>query len=141
MEKQIIRIQTNILKPINQVWEKWTKPEHIVNWNFANDDWHCPSAENDLRVGGTFVYQMAAKDGSFSFGFGGTYDIVQPNTLISYTLGDGRKVSTQFLAVNYKETAIITDFEAESENPADMQQAGWQAILDNFRKYSEKSSQ
>jgi uncharacterized protein YndB with AHSA1/START domain len=90
--KTIITVENTINAPVEKVWEYWTKPEHIIKWNDASDDWHTPRAENDLRVGGSFVYRMEAKDGSFGFDFGGIYDAVTPGKYIEYTIDDGRKV-------------------------------------------------
>jgi uncharacterized protein YndB with AHSA1/START domain len=136
MENKNITIQTIINAPIEKAWQYWTSPEHITQWNNASDDWHTPRAENDLQIGGKFTTRMEAKDGSFGFDFGGVYDDVKTNELISYTLGDGRKVSITFSG-NENETTVTETFEIEEENPADMQRAGWQAILDNFKKYTE----
>lgn len=132
----VINISTEINASVSKVWEYFTKPEHITQWNFAIDTWHCPKAENDLRVGGKFSSTMAAKDGSFSFEFGGVYDEVETNKKISYTMGDGRKVTTLFEEKDGK-TTIITNFEAESQNSLEMQKGGWQAILENFKKHTE----
>ncbi|MCD9021427.1 SRPBCC family protein [Cohnella silvisoli] len=133
-----ITVETTIHKAVAEVWNYWTEPQHITQWAFASDDWHAPKAENDLRVGGEFVTRMEAKDGSFGFEFGGVYDEVRINEFISYTMGDGRKVAITFVSQG-NDTKVIETFDAESTNPVDMQQAGWQAILDNFKKYSEAS--
>ena len=135
-QEKPITITTTIKAPMAKVWKYWTLPEHITKWNHASDDWHSPFAENDLRPGGKFLSRMEAKDGSFGFDFGGVYDEVKNHSLISYTLGDGRKVSTHFSSAG-AETKVVTIFEPESTNPIEMQQGGWQAILDNFRKYTE----
>ena len=137
-EKTIITIENTINAPVEKVWENWTKPEHIVRWNNASDDWHTTRAENDLRVGGSFLSRMEAKDGSFGFDFGGVYDAVTTNDYIEYTLGDGRKVQTTFTPQGNK-TNIVVNFEAETTNSVEMQRGGWQAILDNFKKYTEAS--
>lgn len=108
-----------------------------MQWNNASDDWHTPHAENDLRVGGKFLSRMEAKDGSFGFDFGGIYSEVKPFEKIKYGLEDGREVETTF-AKNGENTEITTTFDAENENPIEMQQNGWQAILNNFKKYVEK---
>ncbi len=134
--KPLITIEATIHAPVEKVWKLWTGPEHIVKWNNASDDWHTTKAENDLRPGGKFISRMEAKDGSFGFDFGGVYDEVITNKLISYTLGDGRKVKVDFIS-NNNETKVITIFEAESQNPVEMQRGGWQAILNNFKKYTE----
>lgn len=134
--KTVITIETTVNAPIEKVWEYWGKPEHITKWNNASDDWHTPHAENDLRKGGKFSSRMEAKDGSFGFDFGGIYDEVRKNEYIEYTLGDGRKVKVNFTA-NGNETKVTECFEIEGQNPAEMQRAGWQAILDNFKKYTE----
>src|SRR5436190_3305443 len=91
-----ITIETTVKAPVEKVWSFWTKPEHITKWNNASDDWHTPFAENDLRVGGRFLSRMEAKDGSFGFDFTGVYTEVKTNQLISYTIGDGRKVKVTF---------------------------------------------
>ncbi len=132
----IISTQTTINQPIAKVWECWTKPEHIVHWNFASADWHCPTAENDFRTGGKFNYQMAARDGSFSFDFWGIYSEIKEFKSIYSTLGDGRKMWIDFRE-DGAATHIDERFEAETENTVELQQMGWQAILDNFKKYCE----
>ncbi len=137
-EKPEITVETTVKAPVEKVWQYWTTPEHITHWNNASDDWHTPQAENDLQVGGKFKYRMEAKDGSVGFDFGATYDDVQPNQRLAYTLDDGRKVEVTF-AGNEAETKVVEIFEAESTHPVDMQQAGWQSILDNFRKYTESN--
>ncbi|MFC5649531.1 SRPBCC family protein [Paenibacillus solisilvae] len=131
-----ITVETTVHTPVGEVWNYWTEPQHITKWCYASDDWHAPNAENDLRVGGRFVTRMEAKDGSFGFDFGGVYDEVRINEFISYTIGDGRKVSITFISQE-NDTKVIETFEAETTNPIEMQKAGFQAILDNFKKYSE----
>lgn len=133
----IITIETVVNAPIEKIWEAWTKPEHITQWSSASDDWHTPWAKNDLRAGGSFSSRMEAKDGSMGFEFGGIYDVVTTNEYIEYTMGDGRKVKTTFTA-DGNSTKVVESFDAEQENPVEMQQAGWQAILDNFKKYTEQ---
>lgn len=131
-----ITIETTVNSDIDTVWNIWTAPEHIKHWNNASPDWHTPKAENDLRKGGKFSSRMEAKDGSLGFDFGGTYNEVVPNKRIKYTLEDGRKVDIAFAKANNRVT-ITEIFEPESQNPVDMQQQGWQAILNNFKKYVE----
>jgi uncharacterized protein YndB with AHSA1/START domain len=131
-----ITIETTVNAPVEKVWKSWSEPEHITKWCAASDDWHVPKAENDLRTGGTFSTRMEAKDGSFGFDFGGIYDDVKKNELIEYTIGDGRKVQVIFSPSGDK-TKIVETFEAEATNPVEMQRGGWQAILDNFKKYTE----
>ena len=137
MEKGImLTVEATINAPVAKVWEYWTAPEHITQWCFASDDWHAPKATNDVRVGGDFSTTMAAKDGSFSFDFGGTYTEVKNNEVIGYTMGDGR-VARILFKDNGNTTDIVETFEAETENPVEMQQGGWQAILNNFKKHVE----
>jgi uncharacterized protein YndB with AHSA1/START domain len=133
-----ITVETTILAPIEVVWQYFTDPEHVKNWNYASPDWHTPKAENDLVVGGKFSYVMAAKDGSFSFDFWGIYDVIKENELLNYTLGDNRKVSVEFLSIG-DDSKIIETFEAETENSLELQKTGWQAILNNFKKYVEEN--
>lgn len=135
--KQPITIQTVINAPLEKVWECWTTPAHIIKWNAASEDWHTPRAENDLRVGGTFTSRMEAKDGSVGFDFGGTYENVQQNALIAYTMSDGRKVKVTFEQHNDGGTTVLETFDPEATNSIEMQRAGWQSILDNFKKYAE----
>jgi uncharacterized protein YndB with AHSA1/START domain len=137
-DKTKITVESTINAPVEKVWKLWTLPEHITKWNYASDDWHTPKAENDLRVGGKFLSRMEAKDGSFGFDFGGVYDEVKTNELIAYTIGDGRKVKVIF--TNQGNTTKVTEtFEAESQNSIEMQKNGWQAILNNFKKYAESN--
>ncbi len=136
MERKKIHISTLIDAPVAQVWEAYNNPEDITQWNQASPDWHCPSSENDLRVGGTFKNKMAAKDGSFAFDFEGTYTAVALQQSLSYVLGDERTATVNFEDKNGK-TQIDVDFDAESTNPEDMQREGWQAILNSFKQYVE----
>ncbi|MBP9083573.1 MAG: SRPBCC family protein [Bacteroidia bacterium] len=136
-DKKIITVSAIVNAPIQKVWDYWTNPNHITGWNFASDDWHAPSAQNDLKVGGKFNSRMEAKDGSFGFDFEGVYDQVIPEKFIEYTLGDSRKVKIKFTS-DGNTTTIEESFEAESENPLEMQQTGWQMILNNFKRYTEK---
>lgn len=110
-----------------------------MKWNFASDDWETTRAENDVRVGGRFKMAMCAKDGSVGFDFTGTHTVVVPNERLEYTMDDGRKVIVEFQKMG-EETKVIETFQPEQENPEDMQRSGWQAILDNFKKYAESVS-
>ena len=137
-KKTVLTVKTTVNAPVAKVWDCWTRPEHITKWNNASPDWHTPRAENDLRTGGSFSSRMEAKDGSMGFDFGGVYDEVKNHELIAYTLGDGRKVSIVFSA-NANTTTVTENFEAEDTNPLEMQQGGWQSIMDNFKQYTESS--
>ena len=134
--KEPITIEATVKAPVEKVWKYWIMPEHITKWNSPSEDWHTPSAENDVRVGGKFSSRMEAKDGSFGFDFGGVYDDVKTNELIAYTIGDGRKVKVTF-STNGNETKVVETFDPENINPIEMQRGGWQAILNNFKKYTE----
>jgi uncharacterized protein YndB with AHSA1/START domain len=131
-----ITVETTINAPVAKVWEQFTAPEHITQWCQASDDWHAPFAENDVREGGSFKTTMAAKDGSFSFDFGGIYSEVKENALLDYNMGDGRNVRVVFSSEG-DSTTLTETFDPESTNPIEMQRGGWQAILDNFKKYVE----
>lgn len=131
-------IEAEVAAPPSKVWSYWTEPKHITQWNFASPDWGCPSASNDLKVGGKYSARMEAKDESFGFDFEAIYDEIVTNKKIVYTMMDNRKVSTTFEEVGNR-TRITTTFAAEKENPVEMQKAGWQAILDNFKRYTEKN--
>ncbi|MBI3259014.1 MAG: SRPBCC family protein [Ignavibacteriae bacterium] len=135
-DKPKITIEAHIDAPIEKVWDYWNSPKHITQWCNASDDWHAPHAENDLKIGGEFSTRMEAKDGSFGFDFGGVYDDVITNKHIAYTMGDSRKVDITF-STHGNRTHIVETFEAESTNPIEMQRDGWQAILNNFKKYTE----
>jgi len=135
-KNKTITIKTIIEATIEQVWIYWTTPEHIKKWNNASDDWHTPKVDNDLKKGGRFVYRMEAKDGSFGFDFGGTYTKIVPEKHLAYRLDDERKAIIDFEEKDDKVT-ITETFDTEDQNPIDMQKQGWQAILDNFKKYTE----
>lgn len=131
-----ITVQTTVRAPMARVWEYWNKPEHITGWAFASDDWEAPAADNDLRVGGTFKTTMAAKDRSESFDFTGAYTAVKEHELIEYDMDDGRHVKVEFK--DAPDGVRVTEtFDPEEENPEEMQRGGWQAILDNFKRYAE----
>jgi uncharacterized protein YndB with AHSA1/START domain len=131
-----ITVQNTVNAPVEKVWQCWTGPGHITQWNNASDDWHTPYAENDIRVGGKFLARMEAKDGSFGFDFSGTYEELKINELIVYRIADGREVKITFTPQG-NATKVVETFEAEGTNPIEMQRGGWQAILDNFKKYTE----
>lgn len=139
MSKTKITIEATVNAPVQTVWKMWSNPEDIIKWNSPSEDWHTPRAENDLREGGKFSSRMEAKDGSFGFDFFGIYDMVEENKTIAYTLGDDRKVEIRFSEEN-GQTKVVEIFEAEDVNPVDMQQAGWQAILNCFKKYVESNA-
>ncbi len=134
-----ITVETIVNAPVAKVWTLWTEPEHIMNWNSASPDWHTPSATNDLREGGSFTSRMEAKDGSFGFDFGGTYTKVLEHEHIAYAMSDGRTVTVTFAEIGGK-TFVSETFDPETENPPEMQRAGWQSILDNFKKYAEEQA-
>jgi uncharacterized protein YndB with AHSA1/START domain len=136
MNENVITIEANISAPINVVWDCWVEPKHIIQWNFASDDWHCPSATNDVRVGGHCKSRMEAKDQSFGFDLEYVYNEVEEHKLLSYTLLDGRKVKTTF-TIEGNNTRVVTVFEPETTNPAEMQKAGWGQILNSFKRHTE----
>jgi uncharacterized protein YndB with AHSA1/START domain len=132
-----ITVQTIVNSPMTKVWEYWNKPDHIMKWAFASDDWEAPESENDLRVGGNFKTVMAAKDKSTSFDFEGTYTEVKEHELIEYDFGN-RHVKIEFIQL-LEGVKIIETFDPENENSEELQRNGWQAILDNFKKYIESN--
>lgn len=134
---QKLTVTTEINKPIREVWNYFNNPEHITQWNFAHESWECPSAKNNLTIDGKLEVRMQAKDGSFGFDFVGIYDEVIENDLIRYHMEDGRKVEILFEQLSADKTKVTENFDPENENPLEMQHQGWQAILDNFKKYSE----
>ena len=133
-----ITVEATINAPVEKVWKYWTAPDHITKWCSASDDWHAPYAENDARTGGKFKTRMEAKDGSMGFDFEGVYSDVEPNNVMQYEMGDGRRVKVVFSDLGGT-TKVTETFEPENTNPIEMQQGGWQAILDNFRKYTEEN--
>ena len=133
-----LTVTSTVNAPVEKVWELWTQPQHITQWNNASEDWHSPTAVNDLRPNGKFNIRMEAKDKSFGFDFEGSYDDIKNHELIEYTIADGRKVIVTF-EPNDNKTIVTESFEAEEMNPKEMQQGGWQAILDNFKKYAESN--
>lgn len=135
-ESNALTVSTSVNASIEKVWEYWTDPQHVTQWNQASDDWHCPRGENDLRVAGKFSYRMEAKDGSFGFDFGGVYTSIESHRIIEYTMDDGRKVKVNF-AADGGATKVTESFDAESTHSIEMQRNGWQAILNNFKKYAE----
>lgn len=137
VQNKKITVEATAKAPIEKVWRTWNTPADIIQWNTPDPSWHTPSSENDLNVGGKFKHRMEAKDGSFGFDFEGIYDKVELHKEISYNMADGRNATTLFTEENGK-TTIQTTFDPENENPVEMQQQGWQAILNNFVKYVEK---
>ncbi|MFY8181384.1 MAG: SRPBCC family protein [Flavobacterium sp.] len=136
--KTKITVECTIKSSLDKVWKYWTTPEQIMLWNHASDDWQCPKATNNLKIGERFNYTMAAKDGSFSFDFEGTYTEVIENKSIKYVLDDEREVSIDFISIG-DTVEVVETFEAETQNPVELQQFGWQAILNNFKKLVENN--
>lgn len=132
-----ITIEIFVEKDIETVWKVWTGPEYIMQWAFASDDWECPHAENDVRVGGKCMTRMSAKDGSQSFDIHGVYTEVEIHQLLAYTMEDGRKVFVTFTETP-NGVHIAETFEIENENSEELQQNGWLAILNNFKKVAEQ---
>ncbi len=139
---QKITVSTTVRSSLENTWKCWTEPEHITQWNAASDDWHTPTATNDVRVGGQFNSRMESRDGSQGFDFDGAYTQVEPLRKLAYRLGDdldAREVEITFEPQG--ENVVVTEtFDAEDENSAEMQRAGWQAIMDNFKKHVESQA-
>lgn len=133
----LLSVTSTIQAPIEKVWDFWTKENHVIHWNFAIAEWHCPAATNNLVEGGEFHYTMAAKDNSMSFDFWGTYQKIEIHKYIEIVLGDGRAMKVKFESAGTN-TVVTEEFEPEQQNPPERQQAGWQMILDNFKKYVEQ---
>lgn len=134
--KHILTVEIRVKGSIDNVWKYWTMPEHITMWNFASDDWYCPTATNILKPEGRFSSRMEARDGSFGFDFSGTYKKVEHHRQLISVLDDNRTVETTFQDLG-DEIRIVECFEPEDENAYEDQLKGWQMILDNFKKYVE----
>ena len=130
-----ISVESHVKAPVAAAWHAYTTPEDILRWNAASDDWHTTAATVDLREGGDFSSRMEAKDGSFGFDFAGTYTKVVPNERLEFSFGD-RAAAVEFVPAKGGVDVRVT-FDAETENPVDLQRQGWQAILDNFARYVE----
>lgn len=137
-DKTKIIVECIINSTIEKVWNYWTTPKHIKQWNHASDDWHTPKAINNLHIGGNYIFTMAAKDGSMSFDLEGTYTDITAQKFIKSTLADGRNVAVDFIAIG-EHVEVVETFEAETQNSVELQRQGWQSILDNFKKYVENN--
>lgn len=138
MSNETITVGVFINAPVEQVWQCYTDPTHITDWNTASSDWHTPRAENDLQVGGKFLTRMEAKDGSAGFDFTGTYTEVVLNSKIAYVMdGDDARTALTSFAPEGAGTRVSVTFDIEHENPIEMQRAGWQSISDNFKRHVE----
>jgi uncharacterized protein YndB with AHSA1/START domain len=133
-----ITVTTAVNADAKKVWDYYTNPAHITKWNFADPSWCCPTASNDMRVGGKYSARMEAKDGSFGFDFEATYDEIVAGKSFTYTMPNGRQASIAFNEAG-DQTNVTVAFDPETENPIEMQQNGWQAILNNFKKYAEEN--
>jgi uncharacterized protein YndB with AHSA1/START domain len=135
MIQEKITIKVTVFADIKKVWDYYTQPEHITKWNFADPSWHCPKASNDMKIGGRYIARMEAKDGSFGFDFDATYTEIKEGESFSYEFG-GRYATVEFKE-QQSQTKLTITFDPETENSIDLQRQGWQAILDNFKKYTE----
>jgi len=142
---QKIQTEVHIQAGTEKVWDAYTNPEKIISWAFASDDWEAPYAENDLRVGGRFLTRMTAKDKSTAFDFTGTYTDVESLKSIAYKMDKGegdtenRECEITFDTIDDHTTKVTVVFDAENQNPIEMQKQGWQNILENFKKFVERS--
>jgi uncharacterized protein YndB with AHSA1/START domain len=130
-----ISVSIIVNAPIEKVWQLWTSPEDIMQWNNLSAEWHVPKAENDLHKGGKFLFVMGLKDGSFSFDFTGVYDEIKPHELIAYTLNDHRIAAITFSGSN--PVMITEDFEPNTTDDLEMQRGFCTAVLQSFKKYAE----
>ena len=137
MNNSKIKVQETINAEVKKVWDYYNQPSHIMNWNFADPSWHCPSAENDLQIGGTYKARMEAKDGSFGFDFEAVYTAISEGKSFTYEFG-GRTATIEFNDLS-NQTEVVVTFDPEEENPIEVQRSGWQAILTNFKKYTENN--
>ncbi len=137
MSNTKITVQATVNTGLKKAWDYYNSPEHIVNWNFADPGWHCPSAENDMRIGRTYKARMEAKDGSFGFDFETIYTDIKEGKAFTYMF-DGRVATVQFNSIG-NQTEIVVTFDPENENPIEVQKGGWQAILNNFKNYVENN--
>jgi len=135
MAQEKITVKATVSVDKQKVWDYYTQPEHITKWNFADPSWHCPTATNDMKVGGRYVARMEDKDGSFGFDFDAIYTEINKGENFTYEFG-GRLATVEFIETNGK-TEVIVTFDTETENSIDLQRQGWQSILDNFKKYTE----
>lgn len=138
MNTEKITVTATVGADAAKAWQYYTQPEHITKWNFASDDWQCPWAENDMKPGGKYIARMEAKDGSMGFDFEAVYDEVNLGESFTYTMSDGRRVDVTFTE-NNNSTDVTVVFDPENIHPVDFQKAGWQAILDNYKKYTENN--
>jgi len=138
METTKITVQAVVAANRQKVWDYYTKPEHITQWNYAIETWHCPTASNDMRVGGKYLARMEAKDGSYGFDFEATYNEIIDGESFTYIMADNRVVDVIFRELGNSTEVTIT-FDAENENPVELQRQGWQSILNNFKKYTENN--
>jgi uncharacterized protein YndB with AHSA1/START domain len=135
MSNSKITVQATINADAKKVWDYYTNPKHIIHWNFADPSWHCPSAENDMRIGGVYKARMEAKDGSYGFDFEAVYSSISEEKNFTYEFG-GRTATVQINDLG-KQTEVVVTFDPEKENPVEMQKDGWQAILNSFKNYTE----
>jgi uncharacterized protein YndB with AHSA1/START domain len=133
-----ITVETHVNAKPAKVWEAYNNPDDIRQWNTAQDDWHTTRSTVDLREGGKFHSRMEAKDGSQGFDFEGTYTRVVPQKSLEYRMSDGREVQVEFVE-RAGGVLVKTTFDAETENPPELQREGWQAIQDNFGRHVERS--
>lgn len=138
MKPTKVTVQATVNADSKKAWDYYMQPKHITQWNFADPSWHCPSAENDARVGGTYRARMEAKDQSFGFDFEAVYTEMSPGKSFTYKMGDGRMADVRFEDKAGK-TEVTVNFDAENQNPVEMQKGGWQAILNSYKNYTENN--
>jgi uncharacterized protein YndB with AHSA1/START domain len=138
MEATKIIVKALIHAEKEKVWNAYTNPEHITRWNFADPSWHCPTAANDMRIGGVYSARMEARDGSFGFDFEAIYTEILPGERFTYAFGG--RFATVVFQESPEGTMVTITFDPENENPIAMQEEGWQSILNNFKNYTENTA-
>jgi uncharacterized protein YndB with AHSA1/START domain len=142
---QKIQVEILINAGVDKVWKDYTDPKCVTGWAFASDDWECPYAEAEVKAGGRFLTRMQAKDKSFGFDFTGTYTVVEEGKRLVYKMDKtdtelvARECEVTFESVGANLTNVIVVFDSEDENPIEMQKGGWQSILNNFKKFVERT--
>jgi uncharacterized protein YndB with AHSA1/START domain len=136
---QVVRIERTFDAPAEDVFDAWTSPEVIERWFRPGRDWRTPSAEVELRVGGTVRVVMRSPDGT-EVGAGGEYTLIdRPNKLAFTWTFDDDPSNRQMIELEFTErdgvtTVLFVNSNISHPERRDDQERGWGACLDNMER-------
>ena len=136
---QVVRIERTFDSPAEDVFDAWTSEEVIRRWFIPAQGWQEPSAEVDLRVGGTVRVVMRDPSGA-PVEAGGEYtEIDRPKRLAFTWTFDDDPSNQQLIELEFTErdgatTVVFVNSNISHENRRDAQYDGWSTCFDEMAR-------